>query len=159
MNARTVTTDVLLGMVPIALLVGLWQALASFGYASPSLLPPPGLVFMRLAQQLFTSAFQHEIGATLFRLFAGFSIAVILGVGLGLAAATSVILDSWPKPSSNSSAGYSATLGSGANTRTIGRTTALTAGLAAAASPMPTPRTTAIENPANSRNRVIPTAC
>src|SRR6267142_4919623 len=63
MNARAVTTDVLLGIVPIALLVALWQAIASFGYAPVSLLPPPGLVFMRLAQQLFTSTFQHEIGA------------------------------------------------------------------------------------------------
>ena len=80
MNARAVTTDVLLGIVPIALLVALWQAIASFGYAPASLLPPPGLVFMRLAQQLVTGTFQHEIGATLFRLFAGFSIAVFLGV-------------------------------------------------------------------------------
>jgi len=32
----------------------LWQAIASFGYAPASLLPPPGLVFMRLAQQLVT---------------------------------------------------------------------------------------------------------
>ena len=42
MNARAVTTDVLLGMVPIALLIGLWQAIDSFGYAPVSLLPPPG---------------------------------------------------------------------------------------------------------------------
>lgn len=89
MNARAVTSDVLLGIVPIALLVALWQAITSFGYAPVTLLPPPGLVFMRLAQQLFTNTFQHEIGATLFRLFAGFSIAVILGVTIGLAAAAS----------------------------------------------------------------------
>ena len=92
MDARAVTTDVLLGMVPIALLIGLWQAIDSFGYAPVTLLPPPGLVFMRLVQQLFTSGFQQEIGATLFRLFAGFSIAVILGVSIGLAAAAIVLL-------------------------------------------------------------------
>src|SRR5260221_6540071 len=89
MKARAIRTEVLLGIVPIALLVALWQAIASFGYAPASLLPPPGLVFMRLAQQLVTGTVQHEIGATLFRLFAGFSIAVILGVGIGLAAAAS----------------------------------------------------------------------
>ena len=89
MNARAITTDVLLGIVPIALLVALWQAISSFGYAPVTLLPPPGLVFMRLVQQLFTSGFQQEIGATLFRLFAGFSIAVVLGVTIGLAAAAS----------------------------------------------------------------------
>ena len=54
MNARAVTTDVLLGIVPIALLVALWQAITSLGYAPVTLLPPPGLVFMRLAQQLFS---------------------------------------------------------------------------------------------------------
>src|ERR1700682_2828624 len=98
MHARAVTTDVLLGIVPIALLVALWQAIASFGYAPASLLPPPGLVFMRLAQQLFTGTFQHEIGATLFRLFAGFSIAVILGVSIGLAAAASPAVNSVVRP-------------------------------------------------------------
>ena len=40
MNARAVTSDVLLGIVPIALLIALWQAIASFGYAPASLLPP-----------------------------------------------------------------------------------------------------------------------
>ena len=70
MNARAVTSDILLGIVPIALVIALWQAIASFGYAPPSLLPPPGLVFVRLAQQLVTGAFQYEIGVTLFRLFA-----------------------------------------------------------------------------------------
>ncbi len=89
MNPRAVTTDVLLGIVPIALLIVLWQAISSFGYAPPALLPPPGLVFLRLVQQLFTSTFQQEIAATLFRLFAGFSVAVILGVAIGLAAAAS----------------------------------------------------------------------
>ena len=33
MNVRAVTTDLLLGLVPIALLVALWQAMVSFGYA------------------------------------------------------------------------------------------------------------------------------
>ena len=70
-----------------------------------------------------------------------------------------MILDSWPNPSSSSNAGYSATLGKGASTRTIGRTTALMAGLAAAARPMLTPRITAIENPANKRNSVAAISC
>src|SRR5438034_243798 len=85
MNPRAVTTDVLLGIAPIALLIAVWQAIASFGYAPATLLPPPGVVLMRLAQQLTNSMFQHEIAATLFRLFAGFSIAVLLGDGGGYA--------------------------------------------------------------------------
>ena len=86
MNVKAISTDVLLGIVPIALLVAVWQGISSFGYAPMTLLPPPGLVFMRLVQQLATDTFQQAIIATLFRLFAGFSIAVILGVAIGLAA-------------------------------------------------------------------------
>ena len=98
MNARGLTTDVLLGIVPIALAVALWQAISSFGYAPVTLLPPPGLVFARLAQQLLTGTFQQAIGITLFRLFAGFSIAVVLGVGIGLAAAASPAVNAVVRP-------------------------------------------------------------
>jgi ABC-type nitrate/sulfonate/bicarbonate transport system permease component len=98
MTARAVSTDVLLGAAPIALLIAVWQALVSFGYAPPSLLPPPGLVFLRLAQQLVSGGFLHEIGETLFRLFMGFSIAVILGVSVGLAAAVNPAINAVVKP-------------------------------------------------------------
>ena len=98
MNLRAATSDVLLGIVPIALLIALWQAISSFGYAPPALLPPPGMVFLRLVQQLLSSAFQQEIAATLFRLFAGFSIAVILGVTIGLAAAASPAINALVRP-------------------------------------------------------------
>ncbi len=98
MNIRAISTDVLLGIVPIALLIVVWQGISSFGYAPVTLLPPPGLVFMRLAQQLATDTFQQAIAATLFRLFAGFSIAVILGVSIGLAAAASPAVNAVVRP-------------------------------------------------------------
>jgi ABC-type nitrate/sulfonate/bicarbonate transport system permease component len=98
MTARSTVTDLLLGLVPIALLVALWQFLVSFGYAPVTLLPPPGHVFVRLIQQLMTATFQDEIAATLFRLFAGFAIAVVLGVAIGLAAAASPAIDAVVRP-------------------------------------------------------------
>src|SRR5258708_18438920 len=98
MNVRAVTSDVLLGIAPIALLIAIWQALASFGYAPATLLPPPGVVLMRLAQQLTHTTFPHEIAATLFRLFAGFSIAVILGVTIGLVAAAIPAINAVVRP-------------------------------------------------------------
>jgi ABC-type nitrate/sulfonate/bicarbonate transport system permease component len=98
MSRRTLTTDLVLGLVPIALFVAVWQALVSFGYAPVTLLPPPGLVFARLAQQLVTSTFQQEIAATLFRLFAGFVIAVVLGVSIGLAAAANPAVNAVVRP-------------------------------------------------------------
>lgn len=98
MNARAITSDLLLGLLPIALLVALWQGLASFGYAPATLLPPPGLVFSRLVQQLASSTYQQEIAATLLRLFAGFLIAVVVGVAVGLAAATSPAVNAVVRP-------------------------------------------------------------
>jgi ABC-type nitrate/sulfonate/bicarbonate transport system permease component len=98
MNARAISADVVLGTLPIALIIALWQALLTFGYAPPTLLPSPGLVFVRLAQQLASAAFLQEIGVTLFRLFAGFAIAVLLGVSIGLAAAVHPAVNAVVRP-------------------------------------------------------------
>jgi NitT/TauT family transport system permease protein len=97
MTARP-ATDVLLGLVPIALLLLVWQAVISFGYAPPALLPPPGRVFARMAEQLLDSSYQQDIAATLFRLFAGFAIAVVLGVGIGITAAVSPSVNAAVRP-------------------------------------------------------------
>ncbi|MGJ5202733.1 ABC transporter permease [Bradyrhizobium sp. HKCCYLR20261] len=92
------SNNVLLGAAPIVLVLLLWQSLVSFGYAPPTLLPPPGQVFLRMAQQLSSVTFQQDIAATLFRLFAGFAIAVVLGVSLGIAAAVSPPINAAVKP-------------------------------------------------------------
>jgi ABC-type nitrate/sulfonate/bicarbonate transport system permease component len=97
MTARS-ATDLLLGLVPIVLVVLLWQALISFGYAPQSLLPPPGQVFARMGQLFLDITFQQDIVATLFRLFAGFAIAVVLGVGIGIAAAVSPPVNAVVRP-------------------------------------------------------------
>lgn len=98
MTSRAVIADILLGIVPIALLIALWTALVSFGYAPAALLPAPGHVFSRLIQQLLSASYEEEIAATLFRLFTGFSVAVVLGVCVGLAAAASPTLNEVVRP-------------------------------------------------------------
>jgi len=98
MNGRGVTTDLLLGLIPITLLLAIWQGTVSFGLAPPTLLPPPGHVFMRMAEQLVTASFDQEILATLFRLFAGFLIAVVLGIAIGLAAAVNPTINAAVRP-------------------------------------------------------------
>ncbi|WP_024508156.1 ABC transporter permease [Bradyrhizobium sp. ARR65] len=98
MKRRVLATELLLGVIPIALLLAVWQALVSFGLAPVTLLPSPGRVFAHLMQQLGSASFDQEILTTLFRLFAGFSIAVILGVPLGLAAAASPSIDAVVRP-------------------------------------------------------------
>ena len=74
MMSRALSPNVILGLAPIALVIALWQGLVSFGFAPVVLLPPPGVVFSRLLEQLVTWTFQQEIAATLIRLFAGFAI-------------------------------------------------------------------------------------
>ena len=75
-----------IGVLPIALLVGAWWALAASGLVAPALLPRPDLVATRLLGQLGDPDFLRHLGGTLRRLFAGFTIALALGVALGLAA-------------------------------------------------------------------------
>ena len=80
------------------LFLALWQSLISFGFAPTTLLPPPGAVFGKLAKDFFNGDFLHDIAATLIRLFAGFGIAVVVGVFIGLAAAVSPAINAVVKP-------------------------------------------------------------
>jgi ABC-type nitrate/sulfonate/bicarbonate transport system permease component len=98
MKIAPVAFNILLGIVPIAFVIALWQWLVSFGYAPPTLLPPPVRVFERLTEQLLTGAYQQQIAATLFRLFAGFAIAVVVGVAVGLAAAVNRSVNAVVRP-------------------------------------------------------------
>ncbi|WP_426408295.1 ABC transporter permease [Bradyrhizobium ganzhouense] len=95
---RSLSANVVFGLAPIALVIALWQGLVSFGFAPAVLLPPPGVVFSRLLQQLVTRTFQQDIAATLIRLFAGFAIAVVLGVSIGIAAAASPAINAIVRP-------------------------------------------------------------
>lgn len=90
--------ELLLGLLPIALVLALWQGLTTAGMAPPSLLPPPAAVFARLAEQLANPAFLQHAAITLFRLFAGFAIAVVAGVGLGVAATGSRAVEALVRP-------------------------------------------------------------
>src|SRR5262249_31983109 len=98
MNARALTSDLLLGLIPIALVILLWQGLISFGYAPVTLLPPPGQGFYRMMQQLLSTTFQEGIAAWLCRLFGGFSIAVVMGAPCGLAAAVNPAVNAVVRP-------------------------------------------------------------
>jgi len=98
MTARLRLAEMVIGIVPIALLVALWHALAASGIAPPSLLPRPAVVFARLAEQLANPLFLGHLATTLFRLFCGFAIAAFLGVALGLAASASRTGEALLKP-------------------------------------------------------------
>jgi len=83
---RAGALEVLAGVVPIALILALWQGLSASGIAPPAILPAPLKVFARLIIQLGSPTFLDHVATTMFRLFTGFGIAVIVGVAIGIAA-------------------------------------------------------------------------
>jgi ABC-type nitrate/sulfonate/bicarbonate transport system permease component len=90
--------EIALGVLPIALVIALWHGIALSGIAPAVLLPAPAAVFARLIQQIGDPNFLGQVGITLFRLFAGFSIALVVGVALGLVATGSKTFESVIKP-------------------------------------------------------------
>jgi ABC-type nitrate/sulfonate/bicarbonate transport system permease component len=99
MTARSAPlTDLLVGLIPIVLIIGLWQGLVTAGVAPPSLLPAPGAVFKRLVEQLGSLSYLEHAATTLFRLFTGFGIAVVIGVTLGVAVTGSRMVEAGLMP-------------------------------------------------------------
>src|SRR2546423_2116654 len=90
--------EVAIGILPIALVIALWHGIAALGIAPAVLLPLPGAVFARLLEQAGNRQFLEHVGVTLFRLFAGFSIALVIGVTLGVAATGSKFVEGMVKP-------------------------------------------------------------
>jgi NitT/TauT family transport system permease protein len=84
---RASIADIAIGILPVALLIAIWFVLATFGFAPPSLLPPPQTVLLRLSALLADPQFLAHCAATLIRLFTGFAIAAVLGIAIGIAAA------------------------------------------------------------------------
>src|SRR5205814_10583145 len=72
--------------------------IAVSGLAPAVILPPPAVVFARLLQQFGNAQYWDAFAVTLFRLFAGYSIAAVLGVSLGLAATGSRTVEALLKP-------------------------------------------------------------
>jgi NitT/TauT family transport system permease protein len=90
--------EIAIGILPIAMILALWHGIAASGMAPAVLLPPPAAVFARLFQQFGNAQYWDNVSITLFRLFSGFSIAVVLGVSLGLAATGSRTVEALLKP-------------------------------------------------------------
>jgi len=98
MTAARRSGEIAIGILPVALVIALWHAIAASGMAPAVLLPPPAAVFTRLVEQAVNPQFLQNAGVTLFRLFAGFSIALVIGVTLGVAATGSKAIEGVVKP-------------------------------------------------------------
>jgi NitT/TauT family transport system permease protein len=81
--------SVALALYPIAIVLAAWEAACAAGLVKKVLLPAPSAILSRLWDLLQTQAFYEHIGQTMIRLGGGLAIATVLGIGLGLVAATS----------------------------------------------------------------------
>ena len=97
MTAR-LSPENLIGAIPLLAILALWQAAVSGGLAPPALLPSPGAVLVRTAASFADPGFLTNVAVTLYRLFAGFMVALALGVALGLAGATSRLFGAVLRP-------------------------------------------------------------
>ena len=71
-------------LLPLLVLLLLWQWLCAAGAVAPHLLPSPLAIVARLAERLQEAEFLFHIGQTLLRLLLGFAIALAAGMALGL---------------------------------------------------------------------------
>jgi ABC-type nitrate/sulfonate/bicarbonate transport system permease component len=80
---------VTVGLLPIGVLLILWQVSVTSGAVPAALLPLPGTVIRRFAELTMHQAFWGQCAITLLRLTAGLGIGIIAGIALGLAAGAS----------------------------------------------------------------------
>src|SRR5262245_59477179 len=70
--------------VIIGALLAAWQIAAAWQLVMPFLLPPPSAVLRWIADDVLSSAFFKNAGLTLYRTFAGFALAAVVGVSIGI---------------------------------------------------------------------------
>lgn len=70
---------------PLVVLI-VWEIVCRAGLVEPQLLPAPTSIIARLLAQASEAEFWANFGITVYRLVVGLSLAIVLGVGLGLLA-------------------------------------------------------------------------
>jgi taurine transport system permease protein len=68
----------------IGVLLAAWQIAASWQLVMPFLLPPPSAVLRWIADDVMSGALLKNSALTLYRTFAGFALAAIVGVAIGI---------------------------------------------------------------------------
>lgn len=68
----------------IILFLALWEAAVRLQGIAPIFLPAPSSIAIYLWRMIIDGTMEYNLGVTLLRIFAGFSIAAVTGIGLGL---------------------------------------------------------------------------
>ena len=74
---------VVLPLAGLALVLVLWQGTVSLYHLQMVVLPPPWAVVKTLFALLFTAAFWHDVGVSLYEFIIGYAIGLIGGIALG----------------------------------------------------------------------------
>ena len=69
---------------PFALIL-IWYVISAFQWVNPFFLPTPWNVFLKLKELLLSSGVYAHIGNTIYRMFTGYFLAILLGIPLGIA--------------------------------------------------------------------------
>ena len=75
---------VMLALSSVIALLVVWQVTSSSGLVTPFMLPKPGVVALRMWSDLASGELLQNLGLTLYRSLAGFAIATVLGIALGV---------------------------------------------------------------------------
>ena len=76
---------VVLAFTSVLLLLFLWEITSSSGLVTPFMLPKPEVVALRMWNDLASGELLQNLGLTLYRSLAGFAIAALAGIALGIA--------------------------------------------------------------------------
>ncbi len=68
---------------PLALLL-IWYLISAFQWVNPFFLPSPWSVLLELKKLLFSQEIYPHLGKTLYRMFSGYILAILLGIPLGI---------------------------------------------------------------------------
>ncbi|HPG41112.1 MAG TPA: ABC transporter permease [bacterium] len=82
-----------LRILPIPLLIGVWEILARAGFLNRALFPSPSDVVLAFGKMTLSGELFFDIGATLLRVFFGFVFGSMLGILIGVLTARIKILD------------------------------------------------------------------
>lgn len=76
--------QLVLPTLTIAAVVAAWEALVRFRGIAPIYLPAPSSVFVYLWRMIADGSMPYHLGITLLRIFAGFALAAVCGIALGV---------------------------------------------------------------------------
>ena len=90
--------DAILRLVPVLIVLAIWQAVASIHRVDSSFFPPPLAVARALGDLLAGHEIRDNLGVTLFRALVGLALATLSGVWFGISMARSWVFNAIASP-------------------------------------------------------------